>query len=129
MTVSDPTVDADVVNSLERSLTADEERVLPAWRAQAWTVLKAEVPTLEARLAAATIDVETVKQVLIAMVDRKLRNPDGLRSYGVDDGTATVDQALSSGQIAPTPAEIARLSPRVPGAALGTGIFSIQVSR
>lgn len=128
-TVEDPTSDADVTGSFERSLTADEARVLPAWRAQAWTVLNGDVPGLKARIAAATVDLETVKQILVAMVERKLRNPDGLRSFAVDDGTSTVDQVLSSGQIAPTPAEIARLSPRPAGAPYGSGVFSMQVDR
>lgn len=127
--VAIPAAAEDVTATFERSLTADEVRVVPKWLGQAWTVLKAEVPTLEGRIRASTIDPELAKQVLVAMVERKLRNPDGLRSFAVDDGTSTIDQALSSGQLEPTAAELARLSPRAVGAAAGGGIFSIPVTR
>jgi hypothetical protein len=116
----------DVRGSIERPLTSEEERVIPAWIEQAWIVLRYASPGLEARVVAGSLRVEPVQQVLVAMVERKLRNPEGLRAYNVDDTTTTIDAALSSGQLAPTPDELARLAP--PAVARG-GIFSIQLGR
>jgi hypothetical protein len=132
--IENPAKPEDVV--LERPLTDGETAVLPSWLARAWRVLQDEVPGIGARMLAdppqdppppGAVPRETVAEVVVAMVERKLRNADGLRSYGVDDSTAVVDQALSSGQIAPTPGEIARLS--VPVAAAGGGAFSIPLGR
>src|SRR5215210_7215312 len=116
-TVENPASPDDV--QLERPLTSGETDVLPAWLARAWTVLQDEVPGIAARMQTdpptvpappGAVSRGTVVEVIVAMVERKLRNPEGLRSYAVDDSTTTIDAALSSGQIAPTPGEIARLS-------------------
>lgn len=125
-TVPAPATLENVRASIERPLTVDEERVIPAWLARAWVILAAAVPGLEARLTAGQVSADLVQEVLVAMVERKVRNPEGLRAYNVDDSTMTIDQVMSSGQLAPTPDEIARLAPPV---ARSGGLFSIQLGR
>lgn len=128
--VADPTSDEDVTGSFERALTSDELRVLPAWRAQAWTILKNEAVGIDRRLADGKVDADLVKATLVAMVERKLRNPDALRGYAVDDGQTTIDQAISSGQLYVTPEELARLAPRLAGARpIAGGFYSVQLGR
>lgn len=118
----------DVV--LERPLTPQEETAVPKWLDQAWTILQGRVPGLAARMAlspeaSTAVPEAVVVQILAAMVERKVRNPDGLRSFTVDDVVHTIDAVLSSGQLAPTPDELALLAVPVPGG----GMFSIQLSR
>lgn len=123
-TVPNPALRADVEASFERPLSIDETRVVQNWLNQAWTILCATVPSVASRLQAGTIGRTTVVQVLIAMVERKLRNPNGLRSWDGDNYTETIDQVLSSGQLYPTSDEIARLTPAVVSA---VGIYSIPL--
>lgn len=122
-TVPNPALRADVESTFERPLTTDELRVVQPWLNQAWTILTLTVPGVDTRMVTGTLPRDAVVQVLVAMVERKLRNPDGLRSWNGDDYQETVDSALSSGQIYPTTDEINRLSVRV----LSSGIYSIQL--
>lgn len=131
-----PATLAHVVNSFERPLTNDEQRVVPDWLRQAWNTLRfhRDVPALEVRMDLADgepgrLDSELVQDVLVAMVERKLRNPEGLRTFGIaGDYDQTVDQALSSGQLYVSEEEIARLQPATYGAATG-GFYSIPFGR
>lgn len=127
-TAPNPATPEDVV--LERPLTPTEEAAVPAWLDQAWTILQGDVPGIPARMnlapsAPTWLDQDVVVQVLAAMVERKLRNPDGLRSFTIDDTTNTVDATLSTGQLYSTPDERARLAVPVPGG----GAFSIALGR
>lgn len=122
-----------VKDAIERPLTVDEERVVPNWLGKAWRILQREVPGIPARVALepgsdSHLSTDDVADVVVAMVERKLRNPDGLRSYSADDFDQTIDSTLSSGQIYVTEAEKASLAPR--GLSYGGGgIFSIPLSR
>jgi hypothetical protein len=136
MPTENPATPSDV--KLERPLTSGETDVLPSWLDRAWRKLQDDVPGLAVRMLTEPpqdplppfpVSRETVIEVLVAMVERKLRNPDGLRSYGVDDSTTTIDAALSSGQIEATPAELDRLRPPAQRASGGGGLFSIQLGR
>jgi len=124
-----------VQDAFERSLTTDETRVLPAWLDTAWRILKNPnrgVPGLEARLELeatdpASLETDDVIDVLVSMVIRKLRNPDGLRSWGGDDYQQVVDQELSAGKIYLTDDE--RLSLMPPAPPVSSGVFSLQLDR
>lgn len=127
-----PVTAAEFKAAFERSLTPDEERVLPTWLDIAWRKLQRAVGGIPARLALPTdtaghLAIEDVQDVVIAMVERKVRNPDGTRSYGADDYNETVDSVLSSGQIYATDDEIRSLSVR--DIAGGNGLFSIPLGR
>lgn len=121
---------ADVRNSFERALTPDEERVIPAWLGTAWRKLQKAVPGITGRMelesGPAALDTDDVKDVLVAMVERKLRNPDMLRTFNGDTATMTIDSEASAGKIYVTDDE--RLSLAIPdhGAA---GMYSIQLGR
>lgn len=122
----------DVRGSFERALTADEERVIPKWLGTAWRKLKRAVPNLEGRLALdesspAALDEDDVKDVLVAMVERKLRNPDMLRSFGGDTASMTIDAEASAGKIYATPDELDSLA--VPTAPGDNGMYSIPLGR
>jgi hypothetical protein len=115
---------------LERPLTPEETAAVPHWLDQAWTILQTRVPGIPGRLALppgtpTALTTAAVVQVLAAMVERKVRNPDGLRGWTVDDVARTVDAALSTGQLYVTDDEVARLAVPVPSG----GLFSIQLGR
>jgi hypothetical protein len=123
------TIDA-VRGTLERPLTPEEEAAVPNWLNRAWTILQGKVPGIVGRMALESdqplaLDEDLVVDVLAAMVERKVRNPDGLRSFTVDDVVHTVDAALSSGQIYPTPDELASLAIPAPAG----GLYSIPLGR
>ena len=120
----------DVQDSIERPLTVDEERVVPTWLDRAWRILLREVPGVAFRNALAPTDpdylaADDVKDVVVAMVERKVRNADGLRTWAGDDYNQTVDAALSSGQLYVTASERASLMPR--NVTSANGIYSIPL--
>lgn len=129
--MNNPATPQDVTGSFERSLTSDEQRVLPNWLDKAWRELQRVVPGIPARVALPEttlghLDVDDVIDVVVAMVERKLRNPDGLRSWKGDDYDQTIDVALSSGQIYVSDTERESLMPTAP--TFGTGIYSIPLT-
>jgi hypothetical protein len=124
---------SDVEGSFERPLTADEKRVIPKWLGTAWRTLTEEVRGIPARCeldeaAPGYLSSDTVKDVVVAMVERKLRNPDGFRTWGGDTESSTIDSTLSSGQIYVTALERARLAPTDLAGGAG-GFYSIQLGR
>lgn len=129
--MTNPASITDVTASIERPLTTDETRVIPTWLDKAWRELQRVVPGIPARMLLTPgtlgyLDHDGVKDVVVAMVERKVRNPEGLRTWGGDDASQTVDAALSSGQIYVSKAERESLLPQY---ATGDGVFSMELSR
>jgi hypothetical protein len=117
---------------VERALTADEVRVLDGWLEVAWQKLLHALPAIPARVELdeshpAHLSVEIVKIAVVAMVERKLRNPDMLRSWNGDTSGFTIDSSASSGTIYVSQDELDLLAVRaVPGA---SGMYSIPLGR
>jgi hypothetical protein len=109
--VPNPVVTADI-EARWRPLTAAERDVAQAFIDDSWAVALTQVPGIEARMAAGTLSVDIVVKVVSAMVLRILKNPDGLRSWSVDDASFTRDQALSAGLLYLADTELAELMPR-----------------
>ena len=121
----------DVRDYIERPLTPDEERAIPAWLGKAWRELNRVVPGISARNALGLGDptylpVEDIVDVLVAMVERKVRNPDGRVQWNGDDYGERLDPSLASGRIYVTEAERESLMPPAPS--YGGGIFSIPLT-
>lgn len=121
---------SDVENSIERPLTDDETRVIPSWLDRAWRELNRVVPGIPQRTALDPssdqhLETADVRDVIVAMVERKVRNPDGRRSWGGDDFTEQIDSSMSSGQLYVSDSERASLLPRF--AAPG-GFYSIPLA-
>lgn len=128
-----PATTEHVRAEIERPLTPDEVRVIPEWLNRAWRILQREVPGIPARVAlvesdAAYLSADDVRDVLVAMVERKVRNPEGLRDWSTDDYKQTTDTELSSGRIYVTEAEKSALAPRTIVAG-GGAFYSIPLSR
>lgn len=122
-----------IVSDLEarfRPLTEAEKSVAVAQLDDAWAILLASVPTLQARHAAGAVSDALVRSVIAAMVIRVLRNPEGLRTFSSDEASFTRDNAVSGGALYVSAEEAALLS----GSALADGAvvhlsFSAPYSR
>lgn len=129
--MDNPATVTDVQNNFERPLTAAETAVVPAWLNTAWTRFKKAIPNTVARLGLpadsdSRIELGDVKAVLAEMVIRKLRNPDGLRTWNDDTYGQTIDNELSSGKIYVTQDEKDQFA--LPGTGVANGMYSIPLS-
>jgi hypothetical protein len=116
---------SDVADELGRAITDPAEmRQVNRWIATVERIVKGRIPDLDTQAAAGLIDPETVKDVQVAAVARRARNPEGLRNrtrtVSIDDYSrteqATIDSAVSSGELYLTDAEWERLAPADVGA-------------
>lgn len=94
-----------------RPLTTDETVVAQTFLTDAWALLTARRPTLEADITAGTVTTANAVRVVVAMVLRVLRNPDGKRIESIDDYSYTRDDEVSTGLLHVTPAELADITP------------------
>lgn len=118
-----------VISDLEarfRPLTDAETPVAQALLADAWAVLVTVVPDLEARLASGSTSYSLLTSVVSSMVLRVLRNPNGVRSWSVDDYSETRDNSVSAGSLYVSPEEVALLTGRASSARRGA--FSVVPS-
>jgi len=109
---------ADIENAW-RALTSDEQTVATSSLAFASAIIRNDIRTVDSRIAAGKLDVDLVKHIAVAMVLRKMRNPDGLRTEQLEDYAYTRDSALSDGSIYLSADERRMLLGR------GAGAFSI----
>jgi hypothetical protein len=79
--------------------------------AKATTRIDEAVPSLAARVTDGTVTKAVVQDVIEDMVLRVVKNPKSLRSLGLDDFQATIDQAVSTGMLYLSDDERSRLLP------------------
>lgn len=72
-------------------------------------LVRDKVPTLDARITATTLSALTVGDVVVDMVVRLLRNPEGLSSESAGDYSYQRNAATGEGRLFMRPDEIARL--------------------
>lgn len=121
----------DIRDTIERPLTTDEARVIPAWIEKAWGLLLDKVPDVVERQALPAgnplhVREGVVKDALVNAVERKVRNASGLRQFGTDEYSQTIDASLSSGKIYIADEDLARFQPR-PIAGTSQGVYSMQL--
>ena len=104
-------------------MSAHPRHPLQALLDDAWAVLLTVIPDLEARMSSGATSVGLVVSVTSAMVLRVLRNPNGVRSWSVDDYSETRDNSLSAGSLYVSPEEVALLTGRASSSRRGA--FSI----
>jgi hypothetical protein len=106
--MTSPATAADVA-ARWRALTATETTKATTLLNDSWLLIKQKNPTVEARIAAATLDEELVTMVQCAMVIRVLRNPDGKRQEQIEDYSYQRD-ANDTGDLFITDEELALLA-------------------
>lgn len=105
------------IEKVWRPLTAAEVAVIPGLSDRAWLRLVAAVPGLESFTAgtAPLVTTAAVKDVMVSMIIRVLKNPDSARiiSESIDDYTdgRTLDAAISSGEMYVSAFEVGMLTP------------------
>jgi hypothetical protein len=124
--VPNPVIIADL-EARFRPLVGSEVDAAQALLDDAWATLLAVLPDLEARMAAGTTSDSLVVSVVSAMVLRVLRNPNGVRSWSVDDYSETRDSALSAGALYVSPEEVQLLAGKA--SVVRRGAFSVAVSQ
>lgn len=95
-----------------RPLTPEETTIAETRLTGAWARIKRRLPTIEDRIAAGTLDVDLVVDVVCDVVLRVLKNPDGFRSEQSGDYMYSLERGASSGRLEPLPSEWRMLSGR-----------------
>lgn len=104
------------------AVDAQLERLIAKAEMRLATVL----PTVASRIEAGALDVDLVRGVIEDMVLRVVKNPRSLRTLGLDDFQATIDNSTSTGLLYVTADEVALLSPRRPRRSVGTIRLGIE---
>jgi len=108
-TMPNPATTSDIA-ARWRPLTAQETTNAVAFLEDAWALLVARRPTLEADLLAGTVSTSNAVRVVTAMVLRVLRNPEGKLSEQIDDYKYTRAEAIGSGLLHVTDDELADIT-------------------
>jgi hypothetical protein len=124
--VANPVVIADL-EARFHSFTPAEEITAQALLDDAWAVLLMMVPDIEDRMTAGTTSIEAAVFVVSSMVLRVLRNPNGVRTWSVDDYSETRDNSLSAGSLYASADELALLTGR--SSTARRGAFSVAPAR
>lgn len=103
------------VEAVWRPLTTAEASTIPGLSNSAWIRVVAAVPGIDSFTTAGTVTEATVKDVMVSMIVRVLKNPDSARiiNESIDDYTdaRTLDSAISSGELYVSAFEISMLVP------------------
>lgn len=94
-----------------RPLTDLETANATAFLGDAWEELLSKRPNLEADITAETIRPGNVVRVVVAMVLRVLKNPDGYIEEAIDDWRGRRDALVASGVLHVTSEELAAVTP------------------
>ncbi len=100
------------VAELYGSLTPAQEGLVSALLRRASALVRGAYPDLDQRIAAGTLDRDTVSHAVVNMVLRVMSNPRGLRSETVGPFTRTWDTEKATGLLALTSAETSMLAPK-----------------
>lgn len=112
------TLPEDVLESwIGSDAPVDEDALLQRWIDRAEREIRYRVPSVVDRLALTEPDLlETVQDVVVAMVTRVFRNPEGIRTVNQSSGTGPFSESVSRtfggdqpGGLSLSDAELARL--------------------
>jgi hypothetical protein len=123
---TNPAVRQDLADRSLRTLTTRDLDVGETLLDDAWNIIIAARPSVGTRLDAVPFNQPfegLVRQILCAMVLRVLNNPDGKLEEQGDDYRYRLDQAVSTGALYLSDAELARLSD---GDDVSDGAFTIR---
>lgn len=103
------------VEAVWRPLTPAEASTIPGLSNSAWIRVAAASPGIDSFVTAGTVTELTVKDVMVSMIVRVLKNPDSARiiNESIDDYTdgRTLDSAISSGELYVSAFELSMLVP------------------
>lgn len=99
------------VVELYGAMTPAQEQVSKGLLRRASAMVRGRFPDLADRMSAGTLDPMVVGGVVVNMVLRVLRNPDGLRSETVGPFTRSWDTTMAAGLLALSDDDVAALTP------------------
>lgn len=103
----------DVAVDLGRDTRSEQERAqIASWIDQAEALIASRIPNLGALVAAGRLSAEVVRMVIVWVVARKVKNPDGKQNERVDDYSYGFDENAKRGAIFLTDEEWDLLIPR-----------------
>lgn len=104
-------VTAQDIENVWRPLSTEQSTIVPGLSGSAWRRLVRKAPWVEAE----EFPQDDIKDVMVSMIVRVLKNPDSVRtlSESIDDYTEakTLDAAISSGELYVSDYELSLLSP------------------
>lgn len=111
----------DVGTRLGRPISdAAEVAQVNAWLADIEAIIRSRVPNLDDAVSAGNPAETTVVMVESNAVIRKIKNPDGKVSEGIDDYNYRLNENSRKGELFLTDEEWALLTPNAPGGAFST---------
>jgi hypothetical protein len=109
--MANPATLSDVEDRFHRALSDRELVNVKFWLQDAWWMLTTRLPSLEADITAETVPEENARRVVVAMVHRLLKNPDGLTRESIDDYSYSRSANAASGALTVDDYELAQLTP------------------
>lgn len=106
------------IEQVWRPLTTEEAALVTGLSNRAWLRIVAHFPDMDANMTfvapatAPLISPELVRDVMVSMIVRVLKNPDSVRSDSIDGDTTTLDMSISSGEMYLSSSEVALLTAR-----------------
>jgi hypothetical protein len=89
-------VDPSDVEARWRPLTPEENTVVGSLLDDAWALMQIRVPAV-ATAEAGSVGEALIRSVMVAMILRVLKNPDGAKSETIDDYSFTRDDSNATG--------------------------------
>jgi hypothetical protein len=109
--MANPATLSDVEDRFHRAFTDRELVNVKFWLEDAWWLLTTRLPELEANITAELVTTENVRRVVVDMVHRLLKNPDGLVRESIDDYSYARSANAASGALTVSDYELAQLTP------------------
>lgn len=107
-----PATVTDVQDRFWRPLSAQQQANAAVWLSDAWEMLLARRPGLEAAMTAGTVREANVVRVLSSMVIRVLENPEAKAEESIDDYRYKRHELVASGMLHVTAAELVDVTAR-----------------
>lgn len=92
-----------------RPLSAAEQETAETLLTDVSGLIRSQVPTIDARLDAGTLDAGIVRMVAARSVIRSMQNPEGYRTESDGDYSYTRDESRTSGELYVSAADLALL--------------------
>lgn len=109
--MTNPITLSDVEDRFYRPLTDRELVNTKAWLSDSWWLLTTRLPALESNVTATTVPLANVRRVVVAMVHRLLKNPEGFVTESIDDYSYRRATLVASGALSLEDDERALLIP------------------
>lgn len=124
--MASPLADPQDIEGIWRGLSDAETVIATGQIRYASAMVRQQVPSVDARVEAGTLDSDLVRGVVASMVQRVLMNPGRNRVVAIDDTRLEKDASISTGELYLSATELASLQPSSVVGSSSAGAFSIR---